>query len=75
MLKEDELVKKTITMNSKFKFHFDDRDFDTYCEKIENFVNKYMNNNVNKLKKIKKIIKIFLVIIKIKKFIYLRIGD
>ena len=51
MLKEDELVKKTITMNSKFKFHFDDRDFDTYCEKIENFVNKYMNNNVNKLKK------------------------
>ena len=42
MLKEDELLKKIITANSKIKYHFDERDFDSYYEKIVNFVNKYI---------------------------------
>lgn len=40
ILKEDELVKKTILANSKMKYHFDDKDFDGYYEKIVNFANK-----------------------------------
>ena len=52
MLKEDELVKKCITANSKIKYHFDDRDFDIYYEKIVNFVNKYMMEHLNKKKKL-----------------------
>ena len=51
MLKEDELVKKCITANAKIKYHFDDRDFDIYYEKIVNFVNKYMIEQLNKKKK------------------------
>ena len=51
MLKEDELVKKSITANSKIKYHFDERDFDSYFEKIVNFVNKYMIDYLNKKKK------------------------
>ena len=41
MLKEDELVKKTIFANSKMKYHFDDKDFDNYYEKIVNFANRF----------------------------------
>lgn len=40
ILKEDELVKKTIMANSKMNYHFDDKDFDGYYEKIANFANK-----------------------------------
>ena len=57
MLKEDELIKKIIIANAKMKFHFDDKDFDGYFEKIVNFANKYFkkkkkindifNNNEN----------------------------
>ena len=43
MLKEDELVKRTIIANSKMKYHFDDKDFDIYYENIINFANT--NNN------------------------------
>lgn len=50
MLKEDELVKKTISANAKIQYHFDERDFDIYYEKIVNFVNKYMNNNLKRKK-------------------------
>ena len=45
ILKEDELVKKTIMANSKMIYHFDDKDFDGYYEKIVNFANKYFNKN------------------------------
>ena len=51
ILKEDELIKKIITANAKIKYHFDDRDFDIYYEKIVNFVNKYMIEQLNKKKK------------------------
>ena len=53
MLKEDELLKKTITANSKIKYDIDERDFDNYYDKIVNFANKYMTNNskyINDLK-------------------------
>ena len=45
ILKEDELVKKTIMANSKMNYHFDDKDFDGYYEKIVNFANKNFNKN------------------------------
>ena len=51
MLREDELIKKTIIANSKMKFHFDDKDFDGYYEKIANFANIHFNKNNNILKK------------------------
>ena len=51
MLKEDELVKKSITANAKIKYHFDERDFDSYYEKIDNFVNKYLKEKLDKKKK------------------------
>ena len=51
MLKEDELIKKTIIANSKLKFHFDDKDFDGYYGKIVNFSNKYFDKNGYLLKK------------------------
>ena len=51
MLKEDELVKKSITANAKIKYHFDERDFDSYYEKIDNFVNKYLKDKLDKKKK------------------------
>ena len=45
MLKEEELVKKTIIANSKMKYHFDDKDFDKYYEKIAKFANTYFDKN------------------------------
>ena len=45
ILKEDELVKKTIMANSKMNYHFDDKDFDGYYEKIVNFANKNFNKS------------------------------
>jgi len=45
ILKEDELVKKTIMANSKMNYHFDDKDFDEYYEKIVNFASKNFNKN------------------------------
>ena len=47
MLKENELMKKTITANAKLKNRFDERDFDYYFENIVNFVNKYMINIIS----------------------------
>ena len=47
MLKEDELVKKTIIANAKMKYHFDDKDFDEYYEKMTDFINKYFKKNKN----------------------------
>ena len=52
MIKEDELVKKTITANAKLKFHFDERDFDLYYEKMVNFVNKNMIDIINNKKEL-----------------------
>ena len=52
MLKEDELVKKIITANAKLNYHFDERDFDLYYEKMVNFVNKYMINIINSKKQL-----------------------
>ena len=52
MLKEDELVKRIININTKIKYHFDDRDFDIYFERIVEFVNKYMSDMINQKKKI-----------------------
>ena len=45
MLKEDELIKKTIIANAKMKFHFDDKDFDGYYDKIVKFANAYFDKN------------------------------
>ena len=45
MLKEDELIKKTISANSKMNYHFDDKDFDGYYEKIVKFASKNFNKN------------------------------
>ena len=53
MLKEDELLKKIITANSKIKYHFDERDFDSYYEKIVNFVNKHMTKFLENKKNLK----------------------
>ena len=47
ILKEDELIKKIITANAKIKYHFDDRDFDIYFERIVDFVDKYMSDIIN----------------------------
>ena len=52
MLKEDELVKRIINVNTKIKYHFDDRDFDIYFERIVEFVNKYMTDMINPKKNI-----------------------
>jgi len=52
MLKEDELIKRIINVNTKIKYHFDDRDFDIYFERIVEFVNKYMSDMINQKKKI-----------------------
>ena len=46
MLKEEELIRKTILANSKKISHFDDKDFDIYYEKIVNFTNKYFKKNI-----------------------------
>ena len=51
MLKEEELIKKSITANAKLKYHFDDKDFDSYYEKIVDFVNEHMHDIMNSKKK------------------------
>ena len=45
LLKEEELIKKTIIANAKLKYHFDDKDFDGYYEKIVNFADKHFRKN------------------------------
>ena len=47
LLKEDELINKTITANEKIKYHFEDTDFNSYYERIVTFVNKYMSDAIN----------------------------
>ena len=45
MLKEDELVRKTIIANAKMNYHFDDKDFDGFYEKIAKFANTHFDKN------------------------------
>ena len=72
LLKEDELINKTINSNEKIKYHFEDTDFNSYYERIVTFVNKYMSDalksqknkeeeNNKKIKEIKEINRSFFV--------------
>ena len=48
MMKEDELVKKTIIANYKNKYHLDERTFDVFYEKLVKFANKHFGKNLKK---------------------------
>ena len=49
MMKEDELVKKTIVANKNFKNKLDERSFDIFYEKIVKHSNKNNKNQINKI--------------------------
>ena len=48
MMKEDELVKKTIVANKSFKYKLDERIFDMFYEKLVKHSNKINKNQKNK---------------------------
>ena len=49
MMKEDELVKKTIVANKNFKNKLDERSFDIFYEKLVKHSNKNNKNQINKI--------------------------